>query len=345
MSGLVRSATAYEVTVGGQTFKQQDEDGMSMLAVEDHVDMVQMLTMRIGGGEGRPKWNTKIGDAVEVKLGTGDEPIFVGEVTSVEPSYQADGVTSLTIRALDKVHRLGRGRKTRHWEDMKDSDVISEVGAECGLSVEADSTSEVLPYILQRNESNVAFCKRLAARNNFVLRVDPSSGTLQFKKASFSGSSTTIEMGDNLKSLRMSYNSSDQVQKVVVRGWDPASKQEIVGEATIGDVESIGGGEVGAQTASIFGDSTAYVTDVPVSSQSMAKEIAKAEMNRLARSFCRGSASVQGNDKIRAGTVVEFKGLSPGQNGKVFVLSSRHVISGRTGYTTEFTFCSNTLGS
>lgn len=345
MGDLVRSATSYLVTVGGMQYKQTEADGLAQLVIEDHVDLVQMMSLRMGGGENRPTWDVKIGDPVEVKVGEGSTPIFVGEVTALEPSFQADGVSSITIRALDNVHRLGRGRKTRFWNDMKDSDVVSEVGAECGLSVEADPTSEVLPYILQRNESNIAFCKRLAARNNYILRVDPEKKTLLFKKASFQGQSTEVEMGKTLRSLRMAYNTSDQVQKVVVRGWDPSKKQEIVGEATTGDIEAIGGGEIGASTSACFGDATAYVTDVPVTSQSMAREIAVAEINRLARSFCRGSGTVQGNDKIRAGAVVDLKGLAPGQNGKVFILSSRHVISGRTGYTTEFTFCSNTLGS
>lgn len=345
MSDLVRSATSYKVTVNGQEFKQTDADGLAMLVVEDHVELVQMLTLRMGGAEDRPTWTAKIGDTVTASLGEGSSPLFEGEVIGLEPSYQVDGVSSMTIRALDKAHRLGRGRKTRFWEDMKDSDVVSEVGAESGLSVDADATEETLPYILQRNESNLAFLKRLAARNNFILRVDSSSNTLLFKKTSFEGSSTTVTMGDNLRSMRMSYNSSDQVQKVVVRGWDITGKQEIVGEASAGDVTAIGGGDIGANVAGSFGDSTAYITDVPVSSQAMANAVAKAEMERLARSFGRGTASVQGNDAIRAGTIVEFAGLPSGQNGKVFVISSRHVISGRTGYTTEFTFCSNTLGS
>lgn len=345
MSDLVRSATSYKVTVGGREFKQTEEDALALLSVEDHVDLVQMMSLRMGGGEGRPTWDVKIGDAVEVKMGEGTEPLFVGEVTALEPSYQVDGVSSMTIRALDNMHRLGRGRKTRFWEDMKDSDVVSEVGAESGLSVEADPTSEVLPYILQRNESNIAFLKRLAARNNYILRVDPSGKKLVFKKETFSGSSHTVKMGDNLRSLRMSYNTVDQVQKVVVRGWDPSKKQEIVGEATTGDITAIGGGTKGADKAACFGDSTAYVTDVPVTSQSMAKEVAKAELERLSRGFLRGSATIQGNDKVRAGSVVELQGLPQGQNGKVFILASRHVISGRTGYTTEFTFCSNTEGS
>lgn len=345
MGDLVRSATSYSVTIGGTTFKQTETDGLAQLVVEDHVDMVQMMSLRMGGGENRPTWNFNIGDSVTCSVGEGSSPIFVGEVTAIEPSFQADGVSSITVRAMDNTHRLGRGRKTRFWNDMKDSDVVAEVGAECGLGVDADPTTEVLPYILQRNESNIAFCKRLAARNNYILRVDPASGSLLFKKASFEGQSTKVKMGESMRSLRMAYNSSDQVQKVVVRGWDPSAKAEIVGEATVGDIQAIGGGTVGASAAGCFGDSTAYVTDVPVSSQSMARDIAVAEINRLSRSFCRGSGSVQGNDAIRAGAIVELEGLAPGQNGKVYILSSRHVISGRTGYTTEFTFCSNTLGT
>ena len=70
--------------------------------------------------------------------------------------------------------------RTRHWNDVTDSDVAQEVGAESGLSVEADPTSETFPYILQRNESNIAFLKRLASRNNFQVRVEKDK--LVFKK-------------------------------------------------------------------------------------------------------------------------------------------------------------------
>ncbi len=343
MSEQVSTATEYYVKIGGAEFTQAKNDALERLILEDHVDMVNMLTVRVGGAEGEPVWNFQIGDEVECVLGKTSDPIFKGEVVAIEPSYQIQGSSSISIRALDKTHRLGRGRMTRFWEEMKDSDVASEVGAECGLSVDADPTPDLKPYILQRNESNIAFLKRLAARNNFLCRV--VGDKLEFKKASFGGAARDVAMGDNLRSLRMSYNSMDQVQKVVVRGWDVAAKKEIVGQASAGEVSSIGGGAVGATVAGAFGDSTAYVTDVPVSSQAMANEIAKSEMERLARQFCRGSATVNGDSTLRAGGVATFSGLPPGQNGNVYIMATRHIVSARSGYTTEITFCSNTLGS
>jgi len=337
------SAVPYELTIGSRTFKQPQNDGLIQLTVEDHVDMVSMLIAQVGGAETQPEWGFNIGDEVKCKLGDGNKTIFEGEVISMDPGYQVEGQASITIRALDKSHRLGRGRKTRRWEEKKDSDVAKEVGAECGLSVDADDSPDTHAYIIQRNESNLAFLKRLAARNNFLLRV--TDAKLEFKKASFQAASQKVAMGDNLRSMRMSFNTTDMVQKVVVRGWDIKAKKEIVGQASASDVTSIGGGQIGASVASKFGESTAYITDVPVSSQAQANEVAKAEMERIARQFCRGSCTITGNDQVRAGATVEFSGLPKGQNGKFYVMSTRHVIGSRSGYTTEITFISNTSGS
>jgi uncharacterized protein len=346
MADKMSTAPGFEVKINGNKWSQAKNSGLQQLTLEDHVDMVGQLSVRFGGSEHDKKWNFNIGDEVECRLGAyegnGGAPIFTGEIIAIEPGFQHDGQSSVNIRALDKIHRLGRGRKTRFWEEMKDSDVANEVGGESGLSVECDPTEKVHAYILQRNETNVAFLKRLAARNNFTLRVD--NNKLLFKKASFQSQDVDVEMGGNLRSVRMAFNSSDMVQKVVVRGWDPSKKEEIVGMAESGSVTPIGDGELGAKAASKFGESTAYITDVPVASQQQAQEIAKAEMERLARQFCRGSGTIAGDDNLRAGSMVNMKGMPDMSGGKFFVIASRHVISLRSGYTTEFTFCSNTFG-
>ena len=338
------SAAGFEVTIGGTTLTQKDGEGVEMLVVEDHVDMIDLFTLRMGGAPGNPAWSWKVGDDVKVKVGKCTSEIFVGQAIGLEPGYQVEGISSLNVRALDKMHILSRGRKTRYFEDMKDSDVVSQVASEAGLEIgSVEGTSTTYPYILQRNESDIAFLKRLAARNNYLLRME--AGKLAFKKAQFSGGSFTLKMSENLRALKVSYNSADMVQKVVVRSWDIMTKTAIVGEATTGDIQKIGGGQLGADLAGQFGNATAYITDVPVSSQAMANAVAKAEMERIARQFCHGTGSIQGNDAVRAGSMINFAGLSSPRDGKYYIVSSRHVISNRSGYSTEFTFCSNTYGS
>lgn len=338
------SASGFEVVIGGKKLTQADGEGVEMLVVEDHVDMIDLFTLRMGGAPGNPAWSWKVGDDVKVKVGRCTSEIFVGQCIGVEPGYQVEGISSINVRALDKMHILSRGRKTRYFEDMKDSDVVSQVASEAGLEVgTVEGTQTTYPYILQRNESDIAFLKRLAARNNYLLRME--QGKLAFKKAQFSGSSFTLKMSDNLRALKVSYNSADMVQKVVVRSWDIMTKQAIVGEATTGDIQKIGGGQLGAELAGQFGNATAYITDVPCSSQAEAKQLAVNEINRIARQYLKGSATIQGNEQVKAGTMVKMEGLQSGMNGEVYVIASRHIVSARSGYTTEFQFCGTSAGT
>ena len=335
-------STTFSVKVGGETFTQAGAGAVVSLRFEDHLDMIDVVSLRLGGSLSDPGWKVEIGQEVELSVGDSDAKLFVGEVVALEPTMSVSGGSSLLVRAMDKMHRLSRGRKSRAFEEMADSDIVSKVGKEIGLSVSADSTSPKHAYVLQRNESDLTFLRRLAARNNHVLRV--VEGKLSFKKAQFSGSGFKVALGENLQSIRLSVNSMDQVQSVVVRGWDPISKGEIVGSASTSDIETIGDGELGAKIAGRFGDSTAYVTDIPISDQSTADVIAKAEINRLARQFVRGTATIKGNPGLTAGCLVTFDGLHDGFNGTYYVLASRHTISTAAGYTTEFTFCSNCAG-
>lgn len=342
-SGQKRTAASFELTIGGKTFTQPESNGLESFTLEDHVDMMAMLSVRLSGGEGSPEWGVKIGDKVEAKVGQGQNIMFTGEVIAVEPSFTPRGGATLNVRCYDNTHRLGRGRKTKFWTDMKDSDVAQEVAKEANLQVDVDPTENKWPYILQRNESNIAFLKRLAARNNFQVTV--RDGKLLFKKSDTAGQNTEIEMGESLRSLSMNFNSTEQASKVVVRGWDVRTKKEIVGTATSSDSAGIGSGQKGADLASSsFGDQTVYITDIPVTDQDQANMIAKAEFQRISRQFGRGQCTADGNDQLRAGAMVSFKGIAKGYNGKYYIVSSRHMVSSHTGYIVEFQFCSDTMG-
>jgi phage protein D len=336
----IPSSPPFVIQVGNQKFNHDTNNIVRSIVVEDHVDMASFCSLMFDASIDQGQVVVQIGDQVDVKLKTEDHSVFKGEVISVDHSFQQAGTTTKIVRCIDHIHRLGRGRKTRFWNDMKDSDVANEVGGESGLSVECDPTDEKHPYILQRNESNVAFLKRLAARNNFQLRVDQDK--LYFKEASFNGQTVELANGEDIVALNMGYNSTNMVQKVVVQGWSVKDKKEVIGQSAASEVTKIGGGKLGADQAAVFGESIAYITDVPVSSQEVANKIAKAEMERLARQYASGKCVVRGENTIRAGSVVNFSGFVKGLNGKFYVVSSRHLINPSTGYQTEFKFCSNT---
>jgi len=106
--------------------------------------------------------------------------LLVGEITTVEPDYPYGSAPVVVLRGYDRAHRLHRGKKTRSFVQMTDSDIVTKIAREYGLKPEVDDTTEVYPYILENNQSDFEFIMERARRLGFSFLVDDQS--LFFKK-------------------------------------------------------------------------------------------------------------------------------------------------------------------
>jgi phage protein D len=300
--------------------------------------MISSMRVRIAS-DGFPWSDVKLGDEATAAFGGHADMTFTGVVVSVRHFSKA-GVDMIEILALDGMIKLAASRMTKFWEDSTDSDIVSAVLGDAGVDAgTVDSTSVSHKYVLQRNESNLAFLKRLAARNGFLL-MGNQDGTVDFKKPQFSGTAKELARGD-LLSLDYTVSHQEVPPNITVHGWNYIDKEMVEGTASSGDVEAIGGGsDAVSETGSIWQDDM-YLTELWVSDQGAAKDMAVAELNRRARSFVRGRGVVHGDGAIRAGTKVKLKEFATGFNPEGFVVGTRHRIQGGT-YTTEFFFESNT---
>src|SRR5215207_9260454 len=120
----------------------------------------------------------EVGAKLEVKLGSADErqttTIFKGEIVTVEPDFQAGGV-SMVVRAYDKSHRMMRARKQRTFLNKTVSDIVSQICREYGLSASTTPSGGPLDSILQHNETDWDFIWRLARRVGFEFLVTDES--------------------------------------------------------------------------------------------------------------------------------------------------------------------------
>ena len=340
----------WTVSIGGTEFKASTH-GMQVSAIvvdleSDKIDSCTIELAEASEAKVLKDGSIAIGDTIQIDLGSADDgtkPVFLGEVVGLEPRWPEGAPASLVIRGLDRLHRLKRGTAVRYWEDSKDSDVVSEIADECGLSSDCDSTSITHKYILQNNVGNAEFIKALARRNGYSVSIDDSK--LLFKKPP-SGDPPTIELSYEIELLdcRMRLNALGQVSEVVVRGWDWVAKKEITGKAKSGDVTKGKGKNLGADLAkSAFGEATAYVTNFPVPDQGAANDLAKALIGGRAAGFLAGSGRSVGNPELLPGSMVDLKLLGD-YSGKYGVHATRHVI-GPKGYMVDFEFSSNTDGS
>jgi phage protein D len=261
-----------------------------------------------------------------------------GEVAALEPAYPTRGADMLLVRGYDRLHRLRRGRKQRSFLNMKYSDVAAQIANEMGLMPRCDATQEKHDYIFQTNQTNIDFLKGLARRINYELVV--KNKELHFRKPRTDRSTSfTLEWGKSLKSFAPRMSTSGQVSEVVVRGWDPKGKKEIVGRAKKGDVKKdLKGSSTGPVTAErAFGQVETSVCSYPIFDRAEADALARSELNKRALNFLVGEGTCIGETDIRSGIVLELKGLGKRFSGNYYVASTTHTYVNGQGYSTSFT--------
>jgi phage protein D len=329
----------YTVKVAGSSMTQEDSKGLEYLHVEDHVDMIGVCELTFAGGAGTAWSSLEIGSDVSVVLGEDDRVVFSGCIVGARHQVRM-GRHSLTVEAMDPLVKLGSSRVTKVFEKKTDSDVAKAVLSAGHVTAGTiDKTTTKHDYILQRNESNLGFLRRLAARNGMLLMA--REGKVDFCVPAMGGTPMEVPKAE-LVSLDYAYSTRAVPASVTCRGWDYTTKKPIEGTAKSADIQTVGAGtNVVKKTGQIWkGD--AEIADIWVTDQNAAKEMARAELDRLARNFLRGRAILHGSGQLRAGVGVKFTGHRTGFNPEGFVISARHRVRVGGGFTTEVVFCSNT---
>jgi phage protein D/phage baseplate assembly protein gpV len=263
--------------------------------------------------------------------------LLAGEVAALETELEQQR-TLFIVRGYDRAHRLHRSHKTRTFLKQTDGDIVSRVAREAGLRAECDATPLQHEYVIQHNQTDLEFLRDRAARLGFVVTIDDR--TLRFRKAEQRPSqATALEWAVSLLSLRTRQSAVAQADKVEVRGWDPAAKRAIVGTATsAAQPGRLGRDSVAADAAqSAFGGAaTQVVTDQPVYTKDEADRLAQALLDELAGEYLAAEGVAVGEPDLRAGALVELKGVGARFSGTYFISATRHEYTPAGGYLTTF---------
>jgi Rhs element Vgr protein len=344
----------FVVKIDGQPTPDEFDRDLIEIVVETDLRQPSMFVIRLHdtlGQNGSLEWadssRIKLGAAIEISAvqagAEGNqprpEPLFKGEVTGLEPEFEEDGRAVMVIRGYDKSHRLQRGRKTRTFLKQKDSDIVSTLASEAGLTAVADATTTRHDYLIQRNQSNMEFLLERARRLGYQVYSD--NGKLYFKKPDATqGDGPALKWGEDLRSFRPRLSAAHQFKKVTVRGWDPVKKEAVSGTETAAAPAHQAGvtQSGGAASGSAFGEAEEVIVDGSVADASEAKAIAAGRAAAISADFLQAEGICFGNPGIQAGKVVTVSNVGRKFSGKYFVTSASHRLepgSGR-GYETTF---------
>jgi phage protein D len=279
------------------------------------------------------------GNKLEIRVGYLDrlENLISGEITALHPKYSAKDSAKMHVQGFDRLHRLGRGKKTRSFLQVKDSQIAQTMAADHGLSVDAEDTSVVFDYLLQNNQSDLEFLLERARRIRYEARVEGQK--LVFRRAqNHLGAKATLEYAKTLKHFSPRLSTIGQVDELSVLAWSSAKKEAAIGRARVGAEDSRMGGErSGPEIArAAFGKRALAVVDAPLATQAEADQMAHALYNERALEFVCGEGEAVGDVAIRAGSTVELKGLGQRFGGTYYVKRAEHRLSAKTGYVTRF---------
>jgi hypothetical protein len=300
------------------------------------------VDLRMGKGEAAD-FPFDVGDELEVRLagGTRAEGLFKGEIVSIEVAYDAGAGSAVVVRGFDRLHRLRRGRRTKTWEDMSDADIAARIAAEHGLRSQVDTSAPRYAYVHQRNESDLDFLRRRAARIGFA--IDVEDDVLRFLPDSDSNAAPALSVNGPTVSMRLVTTDVPGPFEVHVRGWDPVEKAPIAGEASADAEQSGPGASFNFDGGDVLSEEP-LLSDSLLFSQAEADAVAQAALRKLTGKSTTIQVETGGDPRLRPGAIVEVSGVGERFDGRYFVSRATHRFGGK-GYTTQLRLGRDAEGS
>lgn len=282
------------------------------------------------------------GAEVEVYMGYGDiksAPIAVsGVITEITTNFPEGGSPELSIAGFDHGFPLTTGKHSRTLSDARDSDFAHKIASLNNLKATIETTKGQPKKIVQNQESDWEFLKKLADRNYFELYVDERK-TLHFAKPNDDvDAAVRLVYGEGLLSFKPEANIAEQVARVEVYGWDPMTKKAIIGVASAGEESGLSGKSGGQELNGFVVDPTKRPTlriKQPVFTQAEADQRALAVLNECAKKFLTGEGEAIGLPEIRPDRRIELANLSRPFSKSYYIQQATHKIDAN-GYRTKF---------
>lgn len=328
MSDTQQLIPLFYLKVNGQQARAELTADVESITVESSLHMPDVATITLHDHELRWTDSDELAPGkpivVSAKVKQAEKPVFDGEVVEIEPVLEK-GMKKLVVRAFDRLHRLARGRCARRFVNVSDGDLVQKIAGEVGLQAKVGPTPDVHAYVIQANETNLSFLQGRAAALGYLLYV--TEKTLHCEAPGARGETIELEWEKSLSEFRPRMSTIGQLNEVTVRGWDPAQRREIVGQADASQIqpkigEQKSGGDVAQQA---FRVAARYlVTDRPLQSQSLADKLARAIADRHAGRFIEAEGACEGNPAIVAGAQVEIKNVGQRFGGTYFITGATH---------------------
>lgn len=269
-------------------------------------------------------WYPQRGDTITVQIGLsedGEEKWLKAGIFKIDKITFSGQPDTMSVKGLSSdITEALRQKKTKGWENVNLSQVISELATQNGLQPNIGINPDLkFNRLDQKNKSDLAFIKDLADKYGYNTKID--AARLIFTKPDSLEASApvlNIERGSaDLKRFDLRVKTHEIYKACEVRYWDPKTKKAIT------------------HTENAQGIVTGDVLKISerVENLQQAIERAKSELKRKNKFEYSGSLTYMGNPYLVAGANVQLTGFY-NLDGKYLIEEARHTLAKNAGYET-----------
>jgi Rhs element Vgr protein len=300
------------------------------ISIEDGV-------MSEGTFQGSDSDDFKPGTDIEIYAGyqSVEELVFGGVVVKHGVTINTDGVSTLELECKDKALKMTVGRKNANYIKKKDSDIISTMIQNAGLTADVESTTIQFEEMVQYYCTDWDFMLSRAEVNSLLTLVE--NGKISIKKPGASETEVlTITYGIDIIEFSAKIDAVSQLSKVKSIAWD-VKNQKIV-EAAGQDPGWDDQGNISrTDLAKISSPDVYKIQSASVIEKTSLKEWADAKFVKSNLSKITGFVKFSGSAKVKLGKIIKLAGVGARFEGKVLVTGVTHEII-ENNWTTQCEF-------
>ncbi|WP_020614506.1 phage late control D family protein [Sediminispirochaeta bajacaliforniensis] len=335
------------VYLNGTRFSVDQESSVKQIIVSDRINVPSSCNIVLADHD--KIWMDDVafeeGSTVSVHLGFKDyvEEVFNGEVVGLDVQMRKGAQTTTIVSCMNSLHRLRRAKKHRIFSETSDSDILTEIAQENGLSLEVDEIGGEKLFMVQKDVTDHEFMLSIAER--YGCKLWASDRTIFFKQANEEDNEEVVlEWGKTLNEFSARTDSSAIVTEVNITGWDNDKGESFLASAAYGDVDPVGGTSFGGGAVEAnFGPAIMTSTDAGVKDQSEAEALALETVTDNSFFYVTGNGSCEGNNAVKAGNLITIKEVGGRFSGEYLVVEARHAFHATSGYTTYFSVVRNSV--
>lgn len=264
--------------------------------------------------------------SISAGYGSNEAPLFAGIVVRHSVKIDSENSSRLVIECRDKATKMTIGRNNANYLQLKDSDIISTLIGNHGLSADVSGTTTQYDELVQFYCNDWDFMLARADANGLLVNVD--AGKVSVKSPGTSGSAVlSVTWGSDLISFEADIDARDQYAAVQAVSWDPKQQAVMQGSSASPVTLNQQGNLTGATLSQVASPATYLLQTGATQPMATLTDWAKAMQQKSALARVRGRMSFRGSAAAVPDSLIEVNGVGARFNGSVYVSAVEQDIS------------------